>query len=487
MHNISKTTTPASVPVAVPFFYGWFVVVLSFLANLTAAGIRSAPSVLIHPLEAEFGWGRTEIAAAASLNLVLLGLVAPFGGWLIDRFGPRRVILGSLSTIAIGVSATVFVRELWQLILLWGIVLGIATGVTPSLGASIASRWFVSRRGLAIGIMTNANAAGQVIFLPLLMTVILASGWRSALMMIAGTAAVLIPPVWLWMRDNPADIGLEPLRSEKEAASEQPRTAYARGDIRPVSISSVSEVFHTSTFWLLAGGFFICGVTANGLIGTHLIPHAIERGMPQVTAALAVGIMGGASFVGTTFAGWLVDRVDPRKVLAVVYALRGSSLFILPFVTGPTSLFVFAVIYGLDWYASGPATTTIIARSFGHERVGRIFGLVFVFHQLGGALAAVGGGWARVQFGDYEYAFFDRRLHGFDGGLFAFDYSQGGRQRTGHSRKYRTRERMNLFLTLAAKVLSVHLKCTFSRGQNRFAGVRTGLTRKSPPGCLRDR
>jgi MFS family permease len=396
--------TRSRLPLSVPFFYGWFIVALSFLANLTAAGIRSAPSVLIHPLEAEFGWSRTAIASAASLNLLLLGLFAPIGGWLIDRIGARRVILGCLTTIAAGLVGTVFIQELWQLILLWGVVLGMATGVTPALGASIASRWFVHRRGLAIGIMTNANAAGQVVYLPLLMAIIVGLGWRSALLAMAAASAVLLPAIWFWMRDNPAEVGLEPYRSQARAATEKSR-GYARGDIRPMSISAISEAFQTSTFWILSGCFFICGVTANGLIGTHLIPHAIERGIPQLTAATAVGIMGGASFIGTTFSGWLVDRIDPRKVLAAVYGLRGSSLFILPFVNDSTALFVFAVIYGLDWYASGPATTTIIARSFGAERVGRIFGLVFVFHQLGGASAAILGGWVRVHFGDYQIAF----------------------------------------------------------------------------------
>ncbi len=391
-------------PLAVPFFYGWFIVALSFLANLTAAGIRSAPSVLIHPLEAEFGWSRTAIASAASVNLLMLGLFAPIGGWLIDRIGARRVILGCLTTIAVGLVSTVFIQELWQLILLWGVVLGMATGVTPALGASIASRWFVHRRGLAIGIMTNANAAGQVVYLPLLMAITVTFGWRSALLAMAAASAVLVPVIWFWMRDNPTEVGLEPYRSEALAATEKQRV-YARGAIRPMSISAISEVFKTSTFWILSGCFFICGVTANGLIGTHLIPHAIERGIPQMTAAAAVGIMGGASFIGTTFSGWLVDRIDPRKVLSVVYGLRGSSLFILPFVNESTALFVFAVIYGLDWYASGPATTTIIARSFGAEKVGRIFGLVFVFHQLGGASAAILGGWVRMHFGDYQIAF----------------------------------------------------------------------------------
>jgi MFS family permease len=404
MRNPDVINHDPRLPLPLPFYYGWFIVALSFVANLTAAGIRSAPSVLIHPLEAEFGWSRTAIASAASLNLLLLGLFAPIGGLLIDRIGARRVILGCLTTIVIGLSGTVFVQELWQLILLWGIILGIATGVTPPLGASIASRWFVDRRGLAIGIMTNANAAGQVVYLPVLMALVVSSGWRSALWAMAAASAVLLPAIWFWMRDKPADLGLQPYTSGN-ASNVATRSIYARGDIRPMSISSVSEVFKTSTFWILSGCFFICGVTANGLIGTHLIPHAIERGLPQMTAAVAVGIMGGSSFVGTTFSGWLVDRVDPRKVLAVVYALRGSSLFILPYVSEPMGLFVFAVLYGLDWYASGPATTTIIARVFGPERVGRIFGLVFMFHQMGGASAAIGGGWARVHFGDYQYAF----------------------------------------------------------------------------------
>ena len=404
MRNSGAVNRAPRLPFPIPFYYGWFIVALSFLANLTAAGIRSAPSVLIHPLEAEFGWSRTAIASAASLNLLMLGLFAPIGGWLIDRIGARRVILGCLTTIVAGLIATVFVQQLWQLILLWGIVLGIATGMTPPLGASIASRWFVDRRGLAIGIMTNANAAGQVVYLPLLMAIIVGSGWRSALWAMAAASAVLLPAIWFWMRDKPADLGLQPYTSAN-ASRAGSRSIYARGDIRPMSILNISEVFKTSTFWILSGCFFICGVTANGLIGTHLIPHAIERGLPQMTAAVAVGIMGGSSFVGTTFSGWLVDRVDPRKVLAVVYALRGSSLFILPYVSEPMGLFVFAVLYGLDWYASGPATTTIIARVFGPERVGRIFGLVFMFHQMGGASAAIGGGWARVHFGDYQYAF----------------------------------------------------------------------------------
>ncbi len=404
MDESHMATRPRRLSSTVPFYYGWVIVALTFLANLAATSIRSAPSILIHPLEAEFGWSRTAISSAASLNLLLLGVFAPVGGWLIDRVGPRRVILGCLAATAAGVTATMFIGQLWQLIFLWGVVLGIATAVTPSLGPSVAARWFVRKRGLALGILTNANAAGQVIFLPLLMALVVYAGWRSALLVIIVPSVVLLPAILLWMRDNPGDIGLEPFGAGEKNLSGPRRGAAAR-ELKPVAFTSLNDVLRSPSFWLLSGSFFVCGFTTNGLIGTHLIPHAIERDIPQVTAAWAVGIMGGASFVGTTFAGWLVDRMDSRKVLAVCYVLRGMSLFMLPYVTGSAGLFAFAVIYGLDWYATGPATTAILAQHYGQSKVGTLFGLVFVSHQVGGALAAVAGGWAHMQFGDYHYAF----------------------------------------------------------------------------------
>jgi sugar phosphate permease len=309
---------------------------------------------------------------------------------------------------------------------MWGIVLGLATGVTPSLAASVTSRWFIARRGLALGILSNANAAGQAIFLPLLMAVIVASGWRVALMTIVVAAVVLLPAIWFWLYDNPSDVGLDPLNNEKANILPRPQSIHSHGAAHPTAATSFAEVFKSSTFWLLSGCFFVCGVTANGLVGTHMIPHAIERGIPEVTAATAFGIMGIASFIGTTFAGWLVDRVDARKVLSAAYFLRGLSLFVLPYVTESSGLFVFAVLYGLDWFATGPATTAILVNSFGQQSIGRLFGFVFVSHQIGAALAAVGGGWAHAQFGEYHYAFLTGAIMGMFAAGLALTIRAGG-------------------------------------------------------------
>lgn len=393
-------------PLLVSFYYGWVVLTLSFLTTLVGAGIRSAPAVFIHPLEVEFGWSRAAIAAAISINLLLFGVAAPISGWLLERFGPRRVMMSSLSLLVLGVSATTFMREFWHLVLLWGVVVGLgAGGVGSVLSATVANRWFVARRGLALGILNSASSTGQLIFLPLLMAVIVYAGWRVGSLILVAVVLTVIPLVFFWMRDDPADLGLEPYGSGEQGATSSASLASLRGVSKGSGSVPLSEVFSSSTFWLLAGSFFICGGTANGLIGTHLIPHSIDHGIPQVTAAATVGVMGGLNFVGTVLSGWMIDRVQPRKWLSLVFALRGLSLFILPFVQDFSGLFLFAVIYGLDWFATVPPTIALTADTFGKQAVGKIYGWIFLSHQIGAALMATGAGAIRVWLGDYQFAF----------------------------------------------------------------------------------
>lgn len=406
MEDIVAVQTPKHPPLSLPFYYGWLVVSLCFLTTLTSAGVRSSPSVLIHPLEAEFGWSRALIASAISMNLLLFGVAGPISGYLIDRFGPRKLMMGSLLLLITGVSGTIAMTQFWQFFLVWGIIVGLgAGGVGSVLTATVGNRWFVARRGLALGILGSASSTGQLIFLPFFMAMIAYSGWRIGSMTLILVALMLLPLIFLFMRDDPADIGLEPYGAGQPGAGGAGGAASLRGMSAKNATITPREVLGNPTFWLLCGSFFVCGGTANGLIGTHLIPHEVEIGIPQVAAASLVGIMGALNIVGTTFSGWMIDRVAAQKWLALVYALRGVSLLILPFVQSFSGLVVFAVIYGLDWFATVPPSMAITADTFGKQNVGKVYGWIFMSHQIGAALMASAAGAVRDYVGHYNFAF----------------------------------------------------------------------------------
>jgi MFS family permease len=406
MDNNNFDRTHKHPPLSLPFYYGWFVVSLCFLTTLISAGVRSSPSVLIHPLESEFGWSRALIASAISMNLLLFGVAAPISGFLLDRYGPRKVMLGSLLLLITGVSGTVMMTEFWQFFLVWGVIVGIgAGGVGSVLTATVGNRWFVARRGLALGILGSASSTGQLIFLPFFMAMIAYSGWRIGSTTLIILAVFLLPLLFLYMRDDPADVGLEPYGAAQAGGASTGGVASLRGMSAKNATITPREVLGNPTFWLLCGSFFVCGGTANGLIGVHLIPHEIEIGIPQVTAASLVGIMGALNIVGTTFSGWMIDRVQAHKWLALVYALRGASLLILPFVHDFSGLVVFAVIYGLDWFATVPPSMAITADTFGRQNVGKVYGWIFMSHQIGAAIMSWGAGAVRDYVGDYNLAF----------------------------------------------------------------------------------
>jgi sugar phosphate permease len=405
MDTNSPDQTSKRPPLSLPFYYGWFVISLCFLTTLTSAGVRSSPSVLIHPLEAEFGWSRTLIASAVSMNLLLFGLAAPISGYLIDRFGPRKLMMGSLTLLIIGVSGTMVMTEFWQFFLVWGVIVGLgAGGVGSVLTATVGNRWFVAKRGLALGILGSASSTGQIIFLPLFMAMITYAGWRLGSMTLIVVALLILPLIFFFMRDDPSEVGLEPYGAGDPAAARLGATSLRGMPAKNATITAKEVVGHP-TFWLLAGSFFVCGGTANGLIGTHLIPHEIEIGIPQIAAASVLGIMGGLNMVGTIFSGWMVDRVKPQRWLALVFTLRGVSLLILPFVKDFTGLVYFAIIYGLDWFATVPPTMAITADTFGRQNVGRVYGWIFMSHQFGAAIMASTAGAIRTWMGDYQFAF----------------------------------------------------------------------------------
>lgn len=377
-------------------YYGWVVVAVTVATLLISAGIRAAPGVLIVPLELDMGWSRTLIATAVSVGLLLFGFAGPLAGWLVDRMGPRAVMLAGLGLMAFSMVASALMQTAWQMMLFWGAVSGLATGLVGAvMGTAVANRWFYARRGLVLGIFGAATSAGQLIFLPAIVWVVAQIGWRGASYILAAIAAALLPLVFLAMRDRPADVGQLPY-----GLTQPPPPAP-----RPDALGVMALALRAPAFWLLAATFFICGATSNGLVGTHLVPHAVDHGMTQATAAGALALMGMMNFVGTLGSGWLTDRYDPRKLLAVYYGFRGISLLFLPFVTSPVGLALFAILFGLDYIATVPPTSALVADTFGRQNAGTVFGWVFCAHQIGAALAAWLGGVARDFTGDYGLAF----------------------------------------------------------------------------------
>jgi sugar phosphate permease len=384
--------------------YAWIVAGLTFLVLLATAGVRSAPGVLIVPLEREFGWGRATISLAVSVNLVLYGLIGPFAAALMERLGVRRTMLCSLAVVALGVALTTRMSAPWQLLLLWGVVVGGGTGMTALvLGATVVNRWFVTHRGLVLGVLTASTATGQLVFLPVLAAVVERFGWRPAALLVAGVALVALPLIALLMRERPSDLGLRPYGARP--GEEEPPAPAAN----PVAaaLGALRDGLRSRDFWLLAGSFFVCGASTNGLIGTHLIPACLDYGIPEVRAAGLLAAMGLFDLVGTTASGWLSDRRDNRVLLCWYYGLRGLALVFLPYGLGTAAwgLPVFAVVYGLDWIATVPPTVRLTADAFGKARAGIMFGWVVAAHQLGAASAALGAGAIRSWLGDYQRAF----------------------------------------------------------------------------------
>ena len=384
----------------------WFIAAAAFVALLASAGFRAAPGVLIDPLHEEFGWSRATISSAVSVNLVLYGLFAPFAAALMERFGIRRVSATALFVIALGAGGTVFMSASWQLVLCWGVLVGVGTGsMAMSFAATVATRWFVRSRGVVTGVLTAAGATGQLIFLPLIANLAVTSGWRTASLVIAIAALAVVPVVLLVIRDHPADVGTTAYGApvDAEITRPAPRTGSARR-----ALSVLGQAARTRTFWLLAVGFAICGATTNGLVGTHFVPAAHDHGMPQTTAASLLALVGVFDVVGTIFSGWLTDRVDPRILLGVYYALRGLSLALLPQLFSGSvqpSMWGFILFYGLDWVATVPPTVALCVRAFG-DAGPIVFGWVFACHQLGAAFAASAAGLVRDQLGNYNLAWY---------------------------------------------------------------------------------
>ena len=392
---------------AVRLHWAWVAAAVSFVALLGAAGFRSVPGVMMNPLHHEFGWSHGTVGLAMSVNMTLFGLTAPFAAALMDRFGIRPVLTVALALIATGSALSVTMTASWQLVLLWGVLVGAGTGaISMGFVATIATRWFDAHRGLVTGVLTAASATGQLIFLPVVAAITTHHGWRWASLLVAAAALCVIPPVLLLMRNWPQDKGLG--RYGQQPSLDAGPAPRPPGSSFAAAFSGLVLGARVPAFWLLAGSFAICGMTTNGLIGTHFIPAANDHGMPTTVAAGLLAVVGVLDVAGTVFSGWLTDRVDARALLVIYYTGRGLSLVALPALLSPHAepgTWVFIIFYGLDWVATVPPTIALCRNYFG-DKTPIVFGWVFASHQLGAAVAAAGAGWIRDLRGDYDLTFY---------------------------------------------------------------------------------
>jgi sugar phosphate permease len=390
------------------FHYGWVIAAVTFIAMLTTSAALGLPGAMLQPLSKEFGWSTDQLSSVFAVRFALFGLLGPFAAMFISRFGLRRVMVTASVFIALSLSLATGITQLWQLFVLWGVLLGVGTGLTALvLGAMVASRWFTARRGLVVGLLAASTATGQLIFLPVAAWLIEHLGWRYAVIPVFIACIVVACLVLLFMQNSPKDVGLRPYG---EPAGTEPASAAAGPPVPtrfwgPLTV--LAEVSRNRTFWILAGTFFICGLSTNGLVQTHFISLCGDNGLGIVPAASVLSMMGIFDLVGTTLSGYLSDRFDNRKLLFWYYGLRGLSLFWLPYSTFTLyGLSMFALFYGLDWIATVPPTVKLAAQAFGKERAGLVFGWVFAAHQLGAATAAYGAGLTRTLLLTYTPALF---------------------------------------------------------------------------------
>ncbi|MBV8063666.1 MAG: MFS transporter, partial [Nevskia sp.] len=384
--------------------YSWVVMGLIFLCLLAAAGVRATPGVLIVPWQQSLHWDRAVISLAIAINVFLYGLMGPFAAACMQRYGIRRTVLSALALLSLVVAASTRMSATWQLMLSWGVLVGTGSGfIAVVLAAAVVNRWFARRRGLVMGILTASTATGQLVFLPLLASVVERGGWRPVALIVAGVAAVVAVLAFLLLPESPRQLG------QRQYGAQPGEEPPPEPQINPVvrAFRVLGQAVRVRDFWLLFASFFVCGLSSNGLIGTHLIPACIDAGLPATSGAKLLAMMGIFDLIGTTASGWLSDRYDNRLLLFFYYGLRGLALLYLPYSGyAPLGLLVFAVFYGLDWIATVPPTVRLTTQAFGAQDAPVVFGWVVAGHQLGAAVAAYGAGVLRESLGSYTSAYF---------------------------------------------------------------------------------
>jgi sugar phosphate permease len=396
--------------------YAVYIAAITFLTIFVAGGIRSAPGVLTVALETEFGWSRATISGAVALSLFLYGALGPFVATFMRLYSLRRTVLVALLFLIFGTTLTIVMTTPVHLYLLWGLIVGLGSGVVaPVLGKVISGRWFSKGASTAMGLFSASAQTGQVLLAPALGALTERYGWRSASIALAIVAGAAILPVLLGLKDHPEEIGVRaygaiPTEAEDAVRAPSPSASPTQlRDIFTLPFVELRRLVQRRDFVLIALSFFVCGASTNGLIGVHLVPACVDSGLTETSSAGFLAVIGIFDIVGTLISGWLTDRWgNSRRLLSFFYFFRGAALIFLPWALrlGPAALWPYAVVYGLDWVSTVPPTAQLCVECFGKESSNVAFAWVLFFHQVGAAAASAGAGAARTSLGTYSHVFF---------------------------------------------------------------------------------
>ena len=373
--------------------YGWVMAGLVFLMTIMASAVSSTPQLIILPITEEYNWQISDITNAIGLMFFTLACLAPFSGALILNLGVTPVVLIALGLNIIGLGLSIISFEKWHFLITIGIFLGAASGIIGlGLTATVASRWFIKRRGLVVGFLTAAFAAGQLLFVPLMAWITTVVDWRFALL-IPIMGSLISSVLFLFFGKNwPSDLNLTPFGGR---TIEKPPEKVSQNAVL-VSFQVLKSATTQPAFWILSATFFICGLSSTGIVGQHFIPFCADNNVGIVAASSYLAIMGIFNFIGTIGSGWLSDRFDNYKLLMWFYGLRALSLIYLPFSGFEFfTLLLWAMFFGLDFIATVPPTVKLTSKYFGTINGPVLFGWIFAAHQMGSAIAASSAGWSR--------------------------------------------------------------------------------------------
>jgi MFS family permease len=385
-HNnrLIRAVRQQTAPAAGVRSYAWVVVAVLAVTLTIASGARFLFGVVLKPLSEEFGWNRAQLTGAVLLAMIVLSICQPIVGILVDRVGPRKILVGGLALLGLSLIPFSFVTNLWQVYLLYGFLMSFGlAAASPVMATSLVGRWFTEKRGLAMSMATSGSAFGQLLIVPLAAWIMLASSWQMTYRILAvALLAVALPLSVIFLRDTP-------------------RATNPGGEVPKAEDGlTLREAVSHPAFWVLAFGFIVCGWTM-AFPNTHFLAYADDMGMSVLHAANTVSVTAVFSILGSVLFGLAADRYQRTTVLALTYALRGAAFLLLLLLPAGNLLYVYGLILGISWTATTPLTAAIAADRYGTKHLGLIFGSLFTFMNLGfgigslldGVIFEIGGGY----------------------------------------------------------------------------------------------